>query len=206
MPRLSDVMKKKAFPALLFYTLVICVALYGCYEGVIYFRHILQMRLSEIHSFLSDDDSFSEGLTQEELNSRDNVTSPVISSDDILPWKMLAEVQMDFAHKNGQAMAAPKYSDAIKLLSHKNISIRGFIFPLEQSGKQTHFLLSPYPPSCPYCLPAGPSELVEVWMDKPIEFTYDTITIKGEFEYLEKEDELKSGLFYRLNNAITVIN
>lgn len=180
---------------------------YGAYRGLLYGRQFLQERFAEIHDFASTDGDnsrtgFENGLTQQQIEAREDTTAPVLSSGDIIPWSMLSKAKMAVNKKGGKEVVEPHYSDGIKALNGKTVSIKGFIFPLEQSGKQTHFLLSPFPPSCPYCLPAGPSQLIEVWMKSPVKFTYGAITVKGRFEILEKQDEIKSGMFYRMRDGV----
>jgi hypothetical protein len=93
---------------------------------------------------------------------------------------------------------------SLKALNHQLLRAKGFMFPLDSAGKQRHFLLSPYPSSCAYCLPAGASELIEIRPKHPMDFTYDAVTITGEFELLSTPEDLKQGLFYRMNNATLV--
>ena len=74
------------------------------------------------------------------------------------------------------------------------------MFPLDQFGKQTHFLLCPYPPSCPFCLPAGPAELIEVHPVDAADFSYDAVTVKGTFRLMQPGDN-DGGLFYSMDDA-----
>ena len=90
------------------------------------------------------------------------------------------------------------YSDEIRALDGQEVKLMGFIYPLEGSLEHEHFLLTAWPPSCPFCLPAGPSQMVEVYTDSPIEFTEGAIMIAGQFEVL-KDDP--SGMYYRMHDA-----
>lgn len=83
-------------------------------------------------------------------------------------------------------------------LSGTVIKAQGFMYPLDQAEKQAHFLLSVFPPSCPFCLPAGPEGLIEVFAEKPILFSYDTVHIEGKIEFPEKDP---MGLMYRMREA-----
>jgi hypothetical protein len=73
------------------------------------------------------------------------------------------------------------------------------MFPLDQAEKQSHFLLTMYPPSCPFCLPAGPEGMVEIFAKKPIPFSYDLIDVEGTMEFPEKDP---MGLRYRMRSAV----
>jgi uncharacterized protein len=93
------------------------------------------------------------------------------------------------------------YSKDIKALDGQQVKLMGFIYPLEGGLEHERFLLTAWPPSCPFCLPAGPSQMVEVFCEEPIEFTEGAILIAGRFELL-KDDP--SGLYYRMHDAAEV--
>ena len=90
------------------------------------------------------------------------------------------------------------YSDEIKALHGQEVKLMGFIYPLEGGLEHERFLLTAWPPSCPFCLPAGPSQMVEVFTASPVEFTEGAIMIAGQFEVLEDDP---SGLYYRMREA-----
>jgi uncharacterized protein len=90
------------------------------------------------------------------------------------------------------------YTDAIKALDGQEVKLMGFIYPLEGGLEHARFLLTAWPPSCPFCLPAGPSHMVEVLCAEPVEFSEGAILIAGRFEVLEDDP---SGLYYRLHEA-----
>jgi len=166
------------------------------YRYAVHARHLLQQRFAEIHAMVSDGDDapFSDGqLSDAQLAARDNTTAPIETPKGTLSWPLLAK-----AHFGKQG---PEFSADIKALGGKISTAKGYMFPLDQFGKQTHFLLSPYPSSCPFCLPAGPGELIEVIPTNPMEFTYDPISVQGRFELLESGDDIKEGMFYRMRDA-----
>jgi len=74
----------------------------------------------------------------------------------------------------------------------------GFLYPLEGGVTHGHFLLTAWPPSCPFCLPAGRSQMVEVFCEEPIEFTEGAIMMAGTCGVLEDDP---SGMYYRMDNA-----
>ena len=97
-----------------------------------------------------------------------------------------------------QARFHTEYSEEIKALDGEEVKLMGFIYPLEGGLEHKRFLLTAWPPSCPFCLPAGPSQMVEVFCDEPVEFTEGAILVAGQFELL-KDDP--SGMYYRMRNA-----
>jgi hypothetical protein len=90
------------------------------------------------------------------------------------------------------------YTPAIKALADQEVKLMGFIYPLEGGTAHGHFLLTAWPPSCPFCLPAGPSQMVEVFAPEPIEFGEGAVMLTGRFELLQDDP---SGLYYRLHDA-----
>jgi uncharacterized protein len=97
-----------------------------------------------------------------------------------------------------QAQFHTEYSEAIKALDGEKVKLMGFIYPLEGGLEHKRFLLTAWPPSCPFCLPAGPSQMVEVFCDEPVEFTEGAILMAGQFELLEDDP---TGLYYRMHGA-----
>lgn len=96
----------------------------------------------------------------------------------------------------------PIFPDAVKALNGKTIQITGFMFPLDQEEKQTHFLIGPFPMSCPFHYHAINALIIEVVTEKPIKFTLEPITLKG---VLKLTGEAGDGNFYQLQGA-TIYN
>lgn len=92
------------------------------------------------------------------------------------------------------------YPDSLKAKDGTVVRIKGFMYPLEAGETHTYFLLSALPPSCPFCLPATARGLVEVKCDEGVRYTLEPVVLEGRFELLE-EDELGTGLHYRLSRA-----
>jgi uncharacterized protein len=97
-----------------------------------------------------------------------------------------------------QARFHTDYSKEIKALDGEQVKLMGFIYPLEGGLEHERFLLTAWPPSCPFCLPAGPSQMVEVFCAEPIEFTEGAILMAGRFEVLEDDP---TGMYYRMHDA-----
>ena len=91
------------------------------------------------------------------------------------------------------------FGNEIKQLDGKEIKLAGFMMPLDMKEQQTHFLLSAYPPSCPYCLPGGPNATIEVHCKKPVTFTYDPVVVRGKLQLLRSD---ASGFFYRMTDVV----
>jgi uncharacterized protein len=93
------------------------------------------------------------------------------------------------------------FGKGITQFDGKEIRLAGFILPLDLNEKQMHFLLSAYPPSCPYCLPSGPNATIEVFCKSGVAFTFDPIGLRGKLTLLRNDP---SGLLYRMTDVVAV--
>jgi hypothetical protein len=92
----------------------------------------------------------------------------------------------------------PIYDDKIKKYNGETVTIMGYMFPLEESEKQRNFLIGPYPLSCPFHYHVGPSQVIEIKSNNPINFSFDPITIKGK---LKIEFNEETGTFFYLETV-----
>jgi hypothetical protein len=90
------------------------------------------------------------------------------------------------------------YTDRVKALDGQDVKVMGFLYPLEGGVRHAHFLLTAWPPSCPFCLPAGPSHMVEVFCEEPVAFSEGAILMAGRLSVLEDDP---SGMYYRMDDA-----
>lgn len=111
-------------------------------------------------------------------------------------WDTLAETEVDSNLETG--IISAKIPDSVKSLAGKPFKISGFIMPLEAEEKFTHFLLSRRTPTCAYCPPGEPDELIEVFASKATEWDTGLVTYEGTLELINNQD---LGLFFRLNKA-----
>jgi uncharacterized protein len=137
-----------------------------------------------------------------------------------IPWQILRQVKLVDAKPAANAKGAPakgekgepkkgptpvaqmrpEFSPRIMELDKQEIKLYGFVMPLSTAAKQKHFLLSPLPSHCPYCVYQGPDSLVEVIAEVPVEFNqWEPIVVTGKFELVYDPQ-----LFYRLTSAKSV--
>ncbi len=115
------------------------------------------------------------------------------------PWSTL-EATREVQRKDaaGTVYGKPDFTPAVAALAGKKIRVSGYMMPLQNGERQTHFVLLAYPPDCPYHLNPGPAQFIEVWTGSPVSFNYDVLTIEGTLQ-LTGQDE--SGIFYRIANG-----
>jgi hypothetical protein len=119
-----------------------------------------------------------------------------------VPWQALRQVEMVEEKKAGKATMRPKFSPQLMSLDKQEVKLYGFVMPLSTTPKQKHFLLSPLPTHCPFCVSQGPDSIVEVLAKIPVEFSqWEPIVVSGKLELVND-----SSLFYRLIDAVPVKN
>ena len=113
-------------------------------------------------------------------------------------WPKLAACKIDKHYLEG--MYGIHYTPEIMAMEGKQVTLDGFVVPLEATQKSSHFLLSVRAPSCPYCPPAAPNEMAEVFSKTPIAWSEQSISIRGTFKLgAEKNSD---GIFFQLTDAI----
>ncbi len=111
-------------------------------------------------------------------------------------WAQLGKTKIKFDEKTGQFSAT--YPPEVKALVGKQITIQGFMLPLEATDSFKHFILSKRTPTCPFCPPGEPNEILDVWMDSNVSWSDDTIKVSGTFELMNNPD---LGMFFKLSHA-----
>lgn len=143
-------------------------------------------------------------MTEEQAEALMEKWKPLQVTGDAIPWEVFAkttETEKCTVDKEGfdYCIIKPGYSEDIKKQDGKNVTLMGFMFPLQQSEKQKHFLIGPFPLSCPFHYHIGPAQVVEVVAKKPVEFSYEPITLKGRLSLRFNEE---TGMFYYLEDAV----
>jgi uncharacterized protein len=127
------------------------------------------------------------------------VDPAVAGIEGVLSWETFAA--LDYTYESpfpGATTFTRSFGAAIEALDGEEIRLAGFIYPLEAGERHARFLFSGFPPGCPFCLPAGPEQLVEVLTAEPVRFTDKPVILAGRFELLHDDP---SGLYYRLHEA-----
>jgi hypothetical protein len=115
----------------------------------------------------------------------------------VVSWKTLAEVTA--VQEKGRFV--PRFSPQIAALDKKEVKLQGFMMPLDMGDRQKRFLLTAMPPTCAFCLPGGPDQIVEVVAKTPVKYGFDPVVLSGRFLVLQDDP---MGLFYRLVDAVPV--
>jgi len=122
-----------------------------------------------------------------------------------LDWRVLGttkEIDIQTKTVDGYDLEyfKPEFQPNVMALDGTEITIKGFMFPLDETEDQTLFLLGPFPMSCPYHYHVGPSLVIEVHADdNPVRFDYEPVVIQGRLELVPDDPEYST--FYRLIDA-----
>lgn len=116
-------------------------------------------------------------------------------------WKTLSKItykkKMD--EILGFNVDVPVFSDDIKAIDGKEVTIKGYIIPVEGYKSHKEFVFSAFPYNmCFFCGGAGPETVMEVYASEPIKYSAKQVTIKGT---LELNDQDINRLMYAINNA-----
>ena len=119
--------------------------------------------------------------------------------DGVISWDVLGTMDVEVEVLGPlRSVFHVDYTPEVKALDGQEVQVMGFIYPLAAGARHEHFLLTAWPPSCPFCLPAGAAQMVDVHTAEPIEFTDGAILLSGTFEVLEEDP---SGMHYRMRQA-----
>lgn len=103
-------------------------------------------------------------------------------SEETNPWQTLARItyKKEYDEMMGFKVDVPVFSQDVIALEGQEITIKGYIIPVEDYGGQTDFVFSAFPYNmCFFCGGAGPETVLKVTADEPIPYTAEAITIRG---------------------------
>ncbi len=129
-----------------------------------------------------------------------DVWQPAATPKGGVSWKLLESTRETTRQdENGYIRAKPVFPPEVKALNGKRVKVAGFMMPLQNAAKQTHFVLLAYPPGCPFHLHAGPAQFVEVKAEVAFPVDLEGVTVVEGVMELTGEDE--GGVFYRMTRS-----
>lgn len=97
-------------------------------------------------------------------------------------WKTLSRItyKKEYDEMLGFKVDVPVFSQEVLALEGTEVTITGYIIPVEGYKSHKEFIFSAYPYNmCFFCGGAGPETVMEVMALEPVPYTADPITIKG---------------------------
>ncbi len=119
-------------------------------------------------------------------------------------WKILSKItfKKQYDEMMGFKVDIPVFSKDVKELEGKEITIKGYIIPVEGYKSHKEFVFSAFPYNmCFFCGGAGPETVMEVSASEAIKYTAETVTLKGKLA-LNSTDINK--LIYSISDAVLV--
>lgn len=118
-------------------------------------------------------DAVAEKSTTEKTAKKENL------------WKTLAKItfKKEYDELMGFKIDVPVFSKEIQALEGKEVTIKGYIIPVEGYKSHKEFIFSAFPYNmCFFCGGAGPETVMEVFASEEIEYSAEAVTIKGKLE------------------------
>ncbi len=97
-------------------------------------------------------------------------------------WKTLGKItfKKEYDELMGFKVDVPVFGKEIQALEGKEVTIKGYIIPVEGYKGHKEFIFSAFPYNmCFFCGGAGPETVMEVYAKDPVEYTAEAVTLKG---------------------------
>lgn len=116
-----------------------------------------------------------------------------------LIWPKLYDISFVKAEDEQGAYEKPIFTDAVKLLHNKTLSLPGYMVPFETGSKSAHFMMSSLPlNACFFCGVGGPETVIEVRLKSAVSYTDKPIEVRGVLKLNDKDPDK---MIYQLDNA-----
>ncbi|MEL7122575.1 MAG: DUF3299 domain-containing protein [Bacteroidota bacterium] len=118
-------------------------------------------------------------------------------------WPILSSIQVEkkFDPDMGIETYTPNYGPIVSALEGKEVTLKGYVIPVNGKKEQSHFMFSSLPYSmCFFCGNAGPESAMEVYMkeNQSVAYSDKAIKIKGILRLTRGNSQ---GLIYSLDQA-----
>ena len=153
----------------------------------------IRFRVGELHTDLKLIVAANEEELPPTIGQAGQGQTLVVDYPGALPWETLADTTP------GKNFGPPSFGETISQYDGKPVILQGFMLPLQNEDRQSHFILSANPPHCYFCMPGGAESLVEVHAGPPIRFSYDPIVIQGTLRLIRDDEAM--GLYYQIRGA-----
>ncbi len=137
---------------------------------------------------------FATAFTSQPMDERKAQELLPISKDAF--WDVLARCKVTLDTK--KYLYSIVRTPEVDAMEGKPFTVSGFIMPLEAAETFKHFLLSKRTPTCGFCPPGEPNEIVEVFTNEKIKWDDGLVTMTGTMAFT---DNPELGLFFQMKNA-----
>jgi len=119
-------------------------------------------------------------------------------------WKTLSKItyRKEYDEIMGFKIDKPVFSGQVEALQGKEVTIKGYVIPVEGYKSHKEFIFSAFPYSmCFFCGGAGPETVMEVVAIDAVKYSAEQITLKGKLQL--NADDINR-LMYQLVDATLV--
>lgn len=105
-------------------------------------------------------------------------------------WNQLSDItyKKEYDELMGFKVDKPIFGKSVRALENKEITIKGYIIPVDGYKSHKEFVFSAYPFSmCFFCGGAGPETVMEVEAIEGVKYTVEPIILKGILKLNEKD-------------------
>ncbi len=111
-------------------------------------------------------------------------------------WQRLARCDIHYDGKTG--LYSVSIAPEVKAMNGSDVTIGGFVLPLDGQDNTRHFLLTKRTPVCMFCPPGAPNEVIEVKANHAVPWTDAMIKVHGRFTLVNNGEK---AIFFALNGA-----
>lgn len=100
-------------------------------------------------------------------------------------WTTLSKItfKKEYDEMLGFKVDVPVFSEDVQALADQEVTIKGYIIPVEGYKSHKEFVFSAYPYNmCFFCGGAGPETVMEVFSIEAVKYTAEPVTLKGTLE------------------------
>ncbi|MDH5397123.1 MAG: DUF3299 domain-containing protein [Cyclobacteriaceae bacterium] len=116
-----------------------------------------------------------------------------------LVWPKLFDITYTAGQDEFGELQIPVFTEKVKAMSGKVISLPGYMIPFEGGFKETHFILSALPlNACFFCGTGGPETVIEVFCNEKVPYTEKPVEVSG---ILKINNSDPDKMVYILENA-----
>ena len=115
-------------------------------------------------------------------------------------WELLASVEVVQGYDEfmGGEIEKPRFSPQLMAKEGKQLTVEGYIIPLDEAADE-YFILSRFPyQSCFFCGAAGPETVIEIYSEHKVSYTDERVRVTGKLK-LNADNPLH--LFYILEDC-----
>ena len=119
-----------------------------------------------------------------------------LDHEDDLRWVTFHGAKIAADEAKGEYTAA--FPPELKREEGAAYTITGYMLPVEPNMSAPHFVLTRRSTGCPFCPPNEPSEAIEIFASRPVEYTQAPVTVSGKLHLVARSAR---GLFFRIDGA-----